>query len=181
MKTDARTRYTLEMIKRALLSLLSEKSIEKVTVREICRLAEINRTTFYRHYDNQYALLAELQDAMLDEIRQSIALRRPDTGELLHMMFGLVYRNREQWLILLGENADPRISKRIIALIAEYFDVDSKSESGKMRYRFILSGASGIFEHWIATGLSAPPETMAAYVDEYISLLSAPPHSPALH
>ena len=50
---DARTRYTKMVIRNAFLQLLRKYSIEKISVTEICRLAEINRATFYRYYENQ--------------------------------------------------------------------------------------------------------------------------------
>ena len=45
-KEDRRTRYTRQVIKEAFLKLLEEKEYPKITVTEICRLAEINRGTF---------------------------------------------------------------------------------------------------------------------------------------
>lgn len=42
-KEDRRTRYTRQVIKEAFLKLLEEKEYPKITVTEICRLAEINR------------------------------------------------------------------------------------------------------------------------------------------
>ena len=50
MKTDARVRYTVHMIQNIFLELLKEKPIAKITVKEICERAEINRSTFYKHY-----------------------------------------------------------------------------------------------------------------------------------
>lgn len=49
VKTDRRTRYTRQTIKETLLKLLEKRAYPKITVTEICRLAEINRGTFYLH------------------------------------------------------------------------------------------------------------------------------------
>ena len=46
-KTDRRVKYTKQAIRDSFLKLLSEKPIEKISVTEICREAEINRGTFY--------------------------------------------------------------------------------------------------------------------------------------
>ena len=48
MKTDARVRYTVHMIQNVFLELLKEKPVAKITVKEICEHAEINRSTFYK-------------------------------------------------------------------------------------------------------------------------------------
>lgn len=46
MKTDPRTRYTREIITTAFWQLLQQKPMEKITVKEVCTLAQINRGTF---------------------------------------------------------------------------------------------------------------------------------------
>ncbi len=62
-KTDRRTLYTRMVIKEALLSLLAEKEYADITIADLCREAEINRGTFYLHYDN----LAQVMDELFDD------------------------------------------------------------------------------------------------------------------
>ena len=56
-KRDARVRYTQKVLKDSLLQLLEKKLINKITVKEVCELAERNRATFYAHYTDCFALL----------------------------------------------------------------------------------------------------------------------------
>lgn len=42
-KNDARVRYTQRVLKESFLSLLREKPVNKITVKEVCELAELNR------------------------------------------------------------------------------------------------------------------------------------------
>ena len=51
-KTDRRTLYTRNVIKDALLEVLSEKTFERITVTDVCRRAEITRATYYLHYQS---------------------------------------------------------------------------------------------------------------------------------
>lgn len=69
MKTDARVRYTKKIIRTVFLQLLQEKPISKITVKEICDMAEINRGTFYKHYNDPYDLLAKTEEDILDDFR----------------------------------------------------------------------------------------------------------------
>lgn len=55
-KEDRRVRYTKQAIRDGFLRLLAEKPIEKISVTEICREADINRGTFYAHYSDPYEL-----------------------------------------------------------------------------------------------------------------------------
>lgn len=50
MKTDARIRYTRVVIKDSFVKLLKSQPINKITVKDVCDLAEINRVTFYKYY-----------------------------------------------------------------------------------------------------------------------------------
>ena len=54
---DRRVKYTKKVIKDTFIDLLSEKDINKVTVSEICKIADINRATFYRYYLDVFDLL----------------------------------------------------------------------------------------------------------------------------
>ena len=62
MKTDARVRYTRKVIRDAFLDILKEKPVSKITVKEICDQAEINRGTFYKHYRDCYDLLHHIEE-----------------------------------------------------------------------------------------------------------------------
>ena len=43
----------------ALITLLDSKDFEYITIKEICEIAGVNRSTFYLHYDNVNDLLQE--------------------------------------------------------------------------------------------------------------------------
>lgn len=65
-KVDRRTRYTLNVIEEAFFELLREKGFAKTSVTDICKMAEINRGTFYLHYEDKYELLNAIIDEALD-------------------------------------------------------------------------------------------------------------------
>ena len=53
-------------MRKALLSLLEKKPFEYVTVSELCEAAEVNRSTFYLHYENTSDVLKEASAYVLD-------------------------------------------------------------------------------------------------------------------
>ena len=53
-------KFTRQAIMYSLLKLLQEKSIDKITVKDICELCEINRNTFYYYYSDIYQVLEEI-------------------------------------------------------------------------------------------------------------------------
>ena len=68
---DRRTKYTQKVIKETFINLLEEKEITKITVSEICKIADINRATFYRYYLDVYDLLSNIQKEMEEELKNS--------------------------------------------------------------------------------------------------------------
>ncbi len=58
---DLRVVKTIEGIKRAFESLICEKDYGKITVKELCDRAQINKKTFYHYYETLDFLLAEMQ------------------------------------------------------------------------------------------------------------------------
>ncbi len=64
---DLRVRKTIQGIKNAYGELICEKEYEKITVRELCDRAQINKKTFYHYYETLDALLAELQGELAED------------------------------------------------------------------------------------------------------------------
>ena len=62
MKENRKTRYTKMVLQNSLFELMEKKPIEKITIKELCENADINRTTFYAHYSDQYDLLAKIEN-----------------------------------------------------------------------------------------------------------------------
>ena len=68
-KEDRRTKYTRQAIKDTFLALLEKKTFSKITVTEICKLAEINRGTFYLHYYDMDDVLDDILTEMLKDTK----------------------------------------------------------------------------------------------------------------
>lgn len=68
MKEDRRIRKTNSAIKKAFIQLLKEKDLDKITVQDISNQADINRGTFYLHYEDKYTLLSDMEDEYISEI-----------------------------------------------------------------------------------------------------------------
>ena len=66
-KSESKYFNTSVKFDKALLSLLERKSFEYITVREICEEAEVNRSTFYLHYENTCDLLEEATKYVMND------------------------------------------------------------------------------------------------------------------
>ena len=70
---DIRIEKTEKAIRNAFLELRAAKPLEKITVRELCSLACINKSTFYSHYEDIYALSQTLESETITAVLTNIS------------------------------------------------------------------------------------------------------------
>lgn len=75
VSSDRRVRKTRKAIQDAYFRLLSEKKSEKITVAEITREADIDRKTFYLHYDSVQDVIREWTEAKTKDVLKRLTLR----------------------------------------------------------------------------------------------------------
>lgn len=61
VKNNRRMIITKKFLKDYLLELMQTKPISKITIKEICDLSDMSRSTFYLHYHDQSALLEDIE------------------------------------------------------------------------------------------------------------------------
>ena len=64
-KNESKYFNAASKMQKSLISLLDKKEFDKITVKEICENAHVNRSTFYLHYDNVNDFLAETVEEAL--------------------------------------------------------------------------------------------------------------------
>lgn len=92
MKKESRkVKYTKKVIKEAFLDLLKEKDISQITVKELCEMADINRATFYSHFENIYFLSREIEAEMAHHALASIDLLYQESDYAQNMISTLFH------------------------------------------------------------------------------------------
>lgn len=169
----------------ALIQLLAEKPFEYITVSEICKRAQVNRSTFYLHYDNTRELLDETIRRMLDgflmyftpdleAIRQrfsSCGLEELHfiTPEYLHPYLRYIQDNRVVFSTALEhmgsfgcEEIFQRLFEHILNPILERFRYPVASR--KYAILFYLNGITAIASEWIRRQCAEPVEEIAGMI-----------------
>ena len=86
--TDRRVVRTRQVITEAFLNLISEQPFAKVNIKDITELADVNRSTFYSHFQDKYDLLNQLVQEHLHALSQlaeqhikNMQQQEPDTAD----------------------------------------------------------------------------------------------------
>lgn len=164
MATDRRKKYTKNVIRQALFDLMEEKPISKITVTDICKLADINRSTFYSYYEDVYALLTSIQNEMFEDVVFSLK-KENWFSDILK----LVDENRDLCKVLIGPNGDSSFIRQLIYLgydnsIRIWQDLYPKVsvEMLDYAYAYMSSGVIGILENYVCTDYKQTIEEVGA-------------------
>ncbi|MCC8047607.1 MAG: TetR/AcrR family transcriptional regulator C-terminal domain-containing protein [Oscillospiraceae bacterium] len=101
-----KSNFTKQCIAQALMELLEEKSIEKITVTEIVEKCGVNRQTFYYHFADIYALLEWSFSKTLTELPECHSLAEDDWEGTLRAL--LQWLNEHRSTVLHGYSAADR-------------------------------------------------------------------------
>jgi len=164
---DARIRYTKRVVCDTFINLLRTKPIEKITVKEICDISEINRATFYKYYDNPYDLLEKIETETMDflqgritdkknEINSENMSREEELGEIFKIVLTDISEKKNLYMALFSENGDDLFKERLfsfcykdnIKTIEERFP-SLPRERQEWLYYFVAEGCNGVLNQWL--------------------------------
>jgi len=168
-------------IREAFFQCLEEKPVSRITVKELCEIAEINRATFYTHYDDPFDLMEKLEEEALQNLRDIIyeAGFHKETGVLTVLLKG-VQEDKSEIRRLASANGDPFFSARISKLFYEIYRERMEGhlpklteEQQKTLYRFMSGGCSQVLALWVEEGMQRKPETVAKEMNEMCAAVLA--------
>ena len=176
MGMDARVRYTKMVIKESIMGLLQEKPFHKISFTEVCKRAEINRTTFYKYYKDLYDWKEQLEQECLK--RTSVILENcvlSDMKEILTQQFQDMQENAGLYALISSPNFESKVLEMAISMILEKADEETRKylfSGSEQDYQrtwdcyFVVYGCLGVIEYWIKNGMREAPERLAAYYME---------------
>lgn len=171
--TDRRVRKTRSVLKSALIKLMREKPVNKISVRELTEVCDINRATFYLHYKDVFDMLEQLEQEFFVDIENIIDAHNPtDDVSFIKMLTDVfVYigsdENKDFAQIIVGKYANSAFIVRFADLFKQkyYFNWDDvpaqAKEKSALVYSFVMSGAIGLIRSWIETPKPCRPEQAA--------------------
>lgn len=111
---DRRTKYTRSVIREALMGLLQIKPYTKISVTELCRLADINRGTFYIHYFDVDDVLDDILAESFSDVSGTINhVLCPHKETCTYPFCQKVQENKELWPLFMDGTVSEKIVKRL--------------------------------------------------------------------
>lgn len=172
---DLRIEKTKRAIRNAFLELRSKKPVEKITVKELAALACINKSTFYSHYEDIFALSEELESETVASVLLEISKRQQDpfrdpeifTRNLYmallshNTLINLIFSGREK--TCLGDRLETEMKRLVWEKYPEY----EKNQKASVILSFCIQGSY----HAYLNNQDVPPEILIEVSETAVRLL----------
>ncbi|SFQ25413.1 DNA-binding transcriptional regulator, AcrR family [Butyrivibrio proteoclasticus] len=166
--------HTKERIRNSLIQMLGNITIEKITIKELCMTAGINRTTFYKYYGSQYDVLNEIASIYISKttalLMENLAEDRKIADDLVNAL-QFIKDNANFFILFLGKDNLNPISD-ISSLLPDFnkFVLASMRNSSITEYEkkylssFVLHGSVKMISDWISDGCSLSCQKMCSLI-----------------
>jgi len=178
---DRRVTRTKEAILKALISLIEEKGFEAVSVSDITSRANINRGTFYLHYQDKYDLLEKTESEIIQDFKQIVLHTNnltisdiKNTTDILPLVITFFEYLKDHAALLhaiLGIKGDISFQTQMKKTIENNlfkigFFLGIKVENLLVPREYLISYISsahlGVIQTWLVNGCRETPQEMAS-------------------
>lgn len=178
---------TTNKIKDALISMLEKMPLDDITVTALCETANINRATFYYHYDSVNAVFVELENQIEDEFNRFLAHSSLQAGggateksfyvtffefvarnaAICKMILNSPHSGNNSFLTRAMEGGRHKVTDMMSALYP-----DCPKAKIDFYYIFVSHGFMGLLEYWLNSGMRETVDKIAD-VGERVSSMGA--------
>lgn len=168
-KNNRRTQMTKLLLKTSLIDLMHNKSINQITIKELCENADLNRSTFYLHYADQYALLKEIEEEIIFKTQEHLANINSETNvnTILYVTSFLDYikANKEIFYTLLCRQDNISFQTMFLNIamdrIKGIIPLNCPTEYYNYIFDYVMHGSICILVEWIKSDFDLSSQKLA--------------------
>ncbi|EKQ56188.1 MULTISPECIES: TetR-like C-terminal domain-containing protein [unclassified Clostridium] len=179
-RNNERFQNTELKIQQTLLDLLENKDFSKITVREICTSAHINRSTFYSHYLDAYDLIDKTELNMHKKlvslyVGTGISKTNFLSTKYITIFLNFIYEYRNFYRVRLQTRKSFPIEQGFEPLLSEivkpYCQKKGFKSEDEMMYFFVYlqAGFTMMIKRWVDNDFNESPEELSEIILKCIS------------
>ena len=173
IKNNIRYKMSSEKIETAFLTLILNNKYEDITISQVCKEANINRSTFYCHYDDINDLIIKIEGKFAKGMVTIFDYGERQTHEAFIEMFTFIKENQYFYKAFLNipyiTFAERDTKAKCLEHVGKDYEVQSSIDMG-LYYRasFFGAGIKEMCRLWIENDCKESPEEMASLLlEEY--------------
>lgn len=173
IKNNSRYKMSSEKIETAFLTLILNHKYEDITISQVCNQANINRSTFYCHYDDINDLIIKIESKFAKGTANIFNYGARQTHQAFVEMFTFVKENKYFYKAFLNipyvTIAETNIKIDVLKNIGQNSNIDKSNKMGIFyRASFFGAGIKEMCRLWLEHDCQESPEEMAKLlIEEY--------------
>ncbi|MBR3767771.1 MAG: TetR family transcriptional regulator C-terminal domain-containing protein [Clostridia bacterium] len=171
---DRRVKRTKKVLRECLFSLLENKSIDEITVKELTVAADVNRSTFYFYYKDINDMMMQIQDEIFTVFEETVIsphaqfVTVEDFTEYCSRFLVFCKEYEKICKFVISNDPNNNLAKKIRASLARHVPDSAKvfPETDPRRYLtgFAVSAFWEAVIQWMYDGMKISPEEMAKFM-----------------
>ncbi len=162
--SNRRAQLTRKMITGALIELLQTKDLDKISVREICERADVNRSTFYDHYEDIYALMNDIERDFIAQIPTDNSSKGIEEQLLTFVRY--VQQNAPHYAAIRKYNGllEEEVARSLLESYRSRMaatPAQGDETLFKIYVMYVVTGSCRTLDDWVRGKTSLEPERMA--------------------
>ncbi|MDO5037351.1 MAG: TetR-like C-terminal domain-containing protein [Tissierellia bacterium] len=162
--------YTKELIKKEFLQMLETAPFKEITIGKLADRCEINRNTFYYHYDDIYMLVREILQDQLDKVDEEFKATYSWEESLLYAVSFILDNKRaaqNMFKSIDKADVDAYLHQICRVVMRKYVDKEcalkgilAQEEDKALIVSFYQAALAGLLEEWMEEGMEASAEAI---------------------
>lgn len=167
MNPQEKNTYVKQQITKALISLMSKKKINDISISEICDKAQVGRASFYRNYDSKEVVIQHHTNSLINDWAEAIE-KDPSASiyNFFQSLFQHFQKNQSFYKILYKQN----MSSMILSAIRNRLNMNNDISLNSLYNRaFTAYGIFGWIDVWFSNGMKQTPEELNRIIVDSIN------------
>ena len=151
-------RNTKRRLRESLMKILKRKPLSNVTVKELIDDADVNRSTFYFHYQDVNSMVSEMENNFFNDFLHALDAIEQKSHDAITILFECLRDHMELCRILLGANGDMGFVEKMKKIVETKCSaiweqaVPGMGESDRnVLDSFLIGGVMSTIQNWVMT------------------------------
>ena len=168
-------RNTKRRLRESLIKLVGRKPLSAVTVSELTEDADVNRSTFYFHYQDVSAMIKEMEDPFISDFSIALDALEQKSHDFITILVKCLERHMDLCRILLGANGDMAFVEKMKGIVEArcpriWKDAvpDMSDHDARVLDSFLIGGVMSTVQAWVLDNERADADSIAAILNRLV-------------
>lgn len=160
MSENRKVKLTHQIFRNTLIEMLQTKHISEISITKLCEKADLNRSTFYVHFQNPGDILSEIESDVYQQIELYIRSEiskygLTDINIVFSRILEYIRKHKKVFMVLLGENSSQSFKKKFMELIyrTSKISYNQNQQRSQIEVEYIhlynVIGSAAVIVYWL--------------------------------